>query len=111
MWLIQLMGEIMVVVDVDVVYWIVNVCQVLQLSEFYCVEIGKWMKIDVFVNFGCLVEMFYFLLMKCEVWMYWYFEDNVWYMMYSFYFDLQGILCIMQKMLDLLYDFDCCILF
>jgi hypothetical protein len=97
MWPTQPMGEITIAADIDAAHRIVNVRQVLQPSEFYRAEIGKWTKTDVLVNFGRPVETSYFPLMKREVWTYRYLEDNVWYMMYSFYFDPQGILRTTQK--------------
>lgn len=42
--------------------------------------------------------------MKREVWTYRYLEDNVWYMMYSFYFDDRGILRLTQKTPDPMHD-------
>ncbi|AJY12928.1 hypothetical protein K6W16_26050 [Burkholderia dolosa] len=106
MWPTQPMGEITIAADVDAKDRIVSVRQVLQPSEFYRAEIGKWTKTDVLVNFGRPVETAYFPLMKREVWTYRYLEDNVWYMMYSFYFDPQGILRTTQKTPDPLHDPD-----
>ncbi len=85
------MGETTTAADIDGTGKIVNVRQVLQPNEFYRAQIGTWTKSDVLVNFGRPVETSYFPLMKREVWTYRYLEDNVWYMMYSFYFDDQGI--------------------
>ena len=67
MWPTQPMGEVTVAADVDAAHRIVNVRQVLQPSEFYRAEIGKWTKTDVLVNFGRPVETSYFPLMKREV--------------------------------------------
>ncbi len=78
----------------------------LQPNEFYKYDIGKWTKSDVLVNFGRPEETSYYPLMKREVWTYRYLEDNVWYMMYSFYFDDQGILNFTQKSPDPLHDQD-----
>jgi len=85
---------------------IVTVRQVLQPNEFYRSEIGKWTRSDVLVNFGRPVETSYFPLMKREVWTYRYLEDNYWYMMFSFYFDDQGVLRLTQKSPDPLHDPD-----
>ncbi|HZZ09214.1 MAG TPA: hypothetical protein VFE79_00845 [Paraburkholderia sp.] len=106
MWPTQPMGEFTTAADIDAAGKIVNVRQVLQPNEFYRAEIGKWTKSDVLVNFGRPVETAYFPLMKREVWTYRYLEDNVWYMMYSFYFDDQGIVRLTQKTPDPLHDPD-----
>ncbi|WP_133650600.1 hypothetical protein [Paraburkholderia flava] len=106
MWPTQPMGETTVAADIDGAGKIVNVRQVLQPLEFYRAEIGKWTKNDVLVNFGRPEETAYFPLMKREVWTYRYLEDNVWYMMYSFYFDNQGIVRLTQKTPDPLHDPD-----
>ncbi len=100
MWPTQPMGETTTAADIDASGKIVTVRQVLQPNEFYRAEIGKWTKSDVLVNFGRPVETSYFPLMKREVWTYRYLEDNVWYMMYSFYFDDQGIVRLTQKTPD-----------
>ena len=106
MWPTQPMGETTTAADIDASGKIVNVRQVLQPNEFYRAEVGKWTRDDVLVNFGRPVETNYFRLMKREVWTYRYLEDNVWYMMYSFYFDDQGILRLTQKTPDPLHDPD-----
>jgi hypothetical protein len=106
MWPTQPMGETTTAADIDAAGKIVNVRQVLQPNEFYRAEIGKWTRSDVLVNFGRPVETSYFPLMKREVWTYRYLEDNVWYMMYSFYFDDQGIVRLTQKTPDPLHDPD-----
>jgi hypothetical protein len=106
MWPTQPMGETTVAADIDAHGKVVNVRQVLQVNEFYRAEIGKWTRADVLVNFGRPVETSYFPLMKREVWTYRYMEDNVWYMLYSFYFDHDGILRLMQKTPDPLHDPD-----
>ncbi|OLL32732.1 hypothetical protein BTH42_05135 [Burkholderia sp. SRS-W-2-2016] len=106
MWPTQPMGETTTAADIDAAGKIVTVRQVLQPNEFYRAEIGKWTRSDVLVNFGRPVETSYFPLMKREVWTYRYLEDNVWYMLYSFYFDDQGILRTTQKTPDPLHDPD-----
>jgi len=106
MWPTQPMGETTTTADIDGAGKIVNVRQVLQPNEFYKAQIGTWTKSDVLVNFGRPVETSYFPLMKREVWTYRYLEDNVWYMMYSFYFDDQGVLRTTQKTPDPLHDPD-----
>jgi hypothetical protein len=106
MWPTQPMGEVTTAADIDASGKIVNVRQVLQPNEFYRAQIGHWTKKDVLVNFGRPVETSYFPLMKREVWTYRYLEDNVWYLMYNFYFDDQGILRLTQKTPDPLHDPD-----
>jgi hypothetical protein len=106
MWPTQPMGETTTAADIDGAGKIVSVRQVLQANEFYRAEIGTWTKSDVLVNFGRPVETSYFPLMKREVWTYRYMESNVWYMMYSFYFDDQGILRLTQKTPDPMHDPD-----
>jgi hypothetical protein len=106
MWPTQPMGEYTTAADIDASGKIVNVRQVLQVNEFYRAEIGKWTRNDVLINFGRPEETSYFPLMKREVWTYRYYEDNVWYMLYSFYFDDQGLLRTTQKSPDPLHDPD-----
>jgi hypothetical protein len=106
MWPTQPMGETTTAADIDASGKIVSVRQVLQPNEFYRAQIGTWTRSDVLVNFGRPVETSYFPLMKREVWTYRYLEDNVWYMMYSFYFDDQGIVRLTQKTPDPLHDPD-----
>jgi hypothetical protein len=106
MWPTQPMGETTTAADIDGSGKIVSVRQVLQPNEFYKAEIGKWTKSDVLVNFGRPEDTSYYPLMKREVWTYRYLETNVWYMMYSFYFDDQGILRTTQKSPDPLHDPD-----
>ena len=106
MWPTQPMGETTTAADIDGSGKIVSVRQVLQPNEFYKADIGKWTKSDVLVNFGRPEETSYYPLMKREVWTYRYLEANVWYMMYSFYFDDQGVLRTTQKSPDPLHDPD-----
>ncbi|EEA01102.1 putative lipoprotein [Burkholderia sp. H160] len=106
MWPTQPMGETTTAADIDAAGKIVNMRQVLQPNEFYRAEIGKWTRSDVLVNFGRPVETSYFPMMRREVWTYRYLEDNVWYMLYSFYFDDQGILRLTQKTPDPLHEPD-----
>jgi hypothetical protein len=106
MWPTQPMGETTTAADIDSAGKVVNVRQVLQPNEFYRAQIGTWTRSDVLVNFGRPEETSYFPLMKREVWTYRYMETNIWYMMYSFYFDDQGILRLTQKTPDPLHDPD-----
>jgi hypothetical protein len=106
MWPTQPMGEVTTAADIDGAGKVVNVRQVLQPNEFYRAQIGQWKKSDVLVNFGRPVETSYFPLMKREVWSYRYQEDNVWYYLYNFYFDDQGVLQLTQKTPDPLHEPD-----
>jgi hypothetical protein len=106
MWPTQPLGETTTAADVDASGKVLNVRQVLQVSEFYKVEVGKWTRDDVLVNFGKPEETAYFPLMKREVWSYRYMEDGVWYMLYHFYFDDNGVLRLTQKSPDPLHDPD-----
>lgn len=104
MWPTQPMGEVTTAADVDASGKVVTVRQVLDPNEFYKAQIGTWTKQDVLVNFGRPVETSYFPLMKREVWTYRYLEDNVWYQLYNFYFDPQGVLRLTQKTPDPLHE-------
>jgi hypothetical protein len=106
MWPTQPMGETTTAADIDASGKVVNVRQVLQISELYRAEIGKWTKHDVLINFGKPEETAYFPLMKREVWSYRYMEAGVWYQLYHFYFDDNGILRLTQKTPDPLHDPD-----
>lgn len=104
MWPTQPMGETTTAADVDASGKVVAVRQVLQPSEFYKAQIGTWTKQDVLVHFGRPEETAYFPLMKREVWSYRYLENNVWYQLYHFYFDPEGILRLTQKTPDPLHE-------
>src|SRR5579864_6270873 len=106
MWPTQPLGETTTAADIDASGKIVDVRQVLDENELYKAQIGVWTRKDVLVNFGRPVETSYFPLMKREVWTYRYMEANIWYLMYSFYFDNQGILRLTQKTPDPLHDPD-----
>lgn len=106
MWPTQPFGEVTTAADIDPAGKVITVRQVLQPNEFYKAQIGEWTKRDVLVNFGRPMETSYFPLMKREVWTYRYMEDNVWYLLYSFYFDNDGVLRQMQKTPDPLHDPD-----
>jgi hypothetical protein len=106
MWPSQPLGETTVAADIDGSGKIVNVRQVLDDNEFYKAQIGTWTKKDVLINFGRPEETSYFPLMKREVWTYRYMESNVWYMLYSFYFDDKGVVQLTQKTPDPLHDPD-----
>jgi len=104
MWPTQPMGTTTTAADFDASGKMVSVRQVLQESEFYRAEVGKWTRDDVLVNFGRPFETSYFPLMKREVWSYRYQESNVFYMIFNFYFDDQGIVRQTQKSPDPMRD-------
>lgn len=106
MWPTQPLGETTTAADIDAAGKVVNVRQVLDENEFYRAEMNTWTQKDVLLNFGRPEETAYFPLMKRQVWTYRYMEANVWYMMYNFYFDDQGILRMTQKTPDPLHDPD-----
>jgi hypothetical protein len=106
MWPTQPFGETTTAADIDASGKVVNVRQVLQPLEFYRAQIGKWTRTDVLVNFGRPMDTSYFPLMHKQVWTYRYLENNVWYMLYNFYFDDDGILRLTQKTPDPLHDPD-----
>jgi hypothetical protein len=104
MWPTQPMGTTTTAADIDASGKVVSARQVLQENEFYRAEVGKWTHDDVLVNFGRPFEKSYFPLMKREVWSYRYQESNVFYMIFNFYFDDQGIVRQTQKSPDPLRD-------
>jgi len=106
MWPTQPYGETTTVADVDASGKVLDARQVLQVSEFYKAEVGKWTRDDVLVNFGRPEETAYYPLMKREVWSYRYMEDGVWYMLFHFYFDDNGVLRQLQKTPDPLHEPD-----
>jgi hypothetical protein len=104
MWPTQPMGTTTTAADIDASGKVVSVRQVLQENEFYKAEVNKWTRDDVLVNFGRPFETAYFPRMKRDVWSYRYMESNVYYMIFNFYFDDQGILRQTQKSPDPMRD-------
>jgi hypothetical protein len=100
MWPTQPMGATTTAVDLDASGKVVSVRQVLQDNEFYRAEVGKWTRNDVLINFGRPFETSYFSRMKREVWSYRYLENNINYMIFSFYFDDEGVLRLTQRTPD-----------
>ncbi|OLL27728.1 hypothetical protein BTH42_31455 [Burkholderia sp. SRS-W-2-2016] len=92
MWPTQPMGTTTVAADIDASGKIVNVRQVLQLSEFNRAEIGKWTRDDVLINFGRPVETVFFRRSQREVWSYRYIENNITPLLFNFSFDTNGVL-------------------
>lgn len=106
LWPTQPFGEITTAADVDSNGRVLRVAQVLDNNEFAQAEIGKWTREDVLHHFGRPVETNYFTLMKREAWTYRYMDSDVWYMMYTFLFDDNGVLRSTQKSPDPLHDPD-----
>jgi len=104
MWPTQPMGTTTTAVDFDASGKMVRSRQVLQDNEFYRAEVGKWTQDDVLKNFGRPFETSYFRMMKREVWSYRYMENNIYYMIFNFYFDDQGIVRQTQKSPDPMRD-------
>lgn len=92
MWPTQPMGTTTVAADIDASGKIVNVRQVLQISEFNRAEIGTWTRNDVLINFGRPVETAFFRLSQREVWSYRYVENNITPLLFNFSFDTTGVL-------------------
>jgi len=106
MWPTQPMGSTTVAADIDASGKIVNVRQVLQLSEFNRAEIGKWTRNDVLINFGRPAQTQFFRLSQREVWSYRYTENNIHHMLFNFAFDTNGVLRETQRSPDPLRDRD-----
>ncbi len=106
MWPTQPLGETTTAADIDAAGKVVSVRQILDENEFYKAQMGTWTRKDVLLNFGRPEETAYYPLMKRQVWTYRYMEAGVWYMMYNFYFDDQGVLRTTQKTPDPLHDPD-----
>jgi hypothetical protein len=104
MWPTQPMGTTTVAADIDASGKIVNVRQVLQISEFNRAEIGTWTRNDVLINFGRPVETAFFRLSQREVWSYRYIENNITPLLFNFSFDNTGILRATQRTPDPLRD-------
>ncbi|MGI4816284.1 MAG: hypothetical protein ACRYG5_10255 [Janthinobacterium lividum] len=104
LWPTRPFGEVTTAAVVDASGKVLDVRQVLSNEEFARAEIGRWTKQDVLENFGLPEETAYFPLMKRQVWTYRYKDSGVWYMLYSFYFDPNGILTTTQKTPDPLHD-------
>jgi hypothetical protein len=106
LWPTQPLGETTVGAEIGPDGRLVNLDQMLTQQNFARVIVGQWTKHDVQVWFGLPEETAYFPLMKREVWSYRYMDSNVWYMLYHFYFDDQGIVRMTQKTDDPLHDPD-----
>lgn len=106
LWPTRPFGETTTAADVDASGKVRSIEQVLTNQSLYQAEVGKWTQHDVQVHFGLPEETSYFPLMKRSVWTYRYMDNDVWYMLYHFYFDDAGILRLTQKTPDPLHDPD-----
>ncbi len=106
LWPTRPLGETTVGAEISPDGKLVSLQQLLTEQNFARVIVGQWTKHDIQVNFGLPEETAYFPLMKREVWSYRYMETNVWYKLYHFYFDDQGIVRQTQKTDDPLHDPD-----
>ncbi len=104
MWPSQPFGETTTAIDIDADGKISRVRQVLTGREFAQAQIGLWTRHDVLINFGEPIEIAHFPRMQREVWSYRYRDSDVWYVLYNFYFDANGILRSMQQTPDPLHD-------
>lgn len=104
MWPTRPLGETTTAADVDASGKLLSIRQILTNTSFAQAEVDKWTKDDVLVHFGKPEETAYFPLMKRAVWSYRYMDNDVWYMLYHFYFDDSGVLRQTQKSPDPLHD-------
>jgi outer membrane protein assembly factor BamE (lipoprotein component of BamABCDE complex) len=104
MWPTQPMGTTTTAVDLDASGKTTSVRQVLQENEFYRAEVNKWTRNDVLTAFGRPFETVHFKRMDREVWSYRYMENNIYHMIFNFYFDPQGVLRQTQKQPDPQFD-------
>jgi len=104
MWPTQPLGETTTAVDINPSGIAVKVDQVLTENNFALAQPQVWTQHDVLIHFGKPEETAYFPLMKRAVWSYRYTENNIWYMLYHFYFDDNGVLQMTQKSVDPLHD-------
>jgi len=106
MWPAQPFGEKTIAIDIEADGKISRVRQVLAEKEFEQAQIGLWTQHDVLIHFGKPVEISKFPRMQREVWSYRYMDNDVWYVLYHFYFDPNGVLRTTQQTPDPLHDPD-----
>lgn len=106
MWPTRPYGEVTTAADIGPDSRIRVVRQVLTRENLERAAVDHWTKDDVRINYGLPEETAYYPLMKREVWTYRYYADDVWYMLYHFYFDDAGVLRMTQNMLDPLHNPD-----
>lgn len=104
MWPTQPLGETTTAADIDPHGMAVSVKQVLTANNFAQAIPQQWTQHDVLIHFGKPEETAYFPLMKRQVWSYRYTENNIWYLLYHFYFDDNGVLQTTQKSDDPLHE-------
>lgn len=104
MWPTQPMGTTTTAADIDASGKVQSIRQVLQENEFYRAEVGKWTRDDMLINLGRPFETSHFSRTKREVWSYRYVENNINYLIFSFYFDDQGVLRQTRKSPDPMRD-------
>ncbi|RKP57453.1 hypothetical protein [Pararobbsia silviterrae] len=104
LWPTRPFGETTVGAEISPDGKLVNLDQMLTDQNFARVIVGQWTKHDIQITFGLPEETAYFPLMKREVWSYRYMQANVWYRLYHFYFDDQGVVRMTQTTEDPLHD-------
>ncbi len=106
LWPTQPFGETTTAVDIDASGKVVQVAQVLDNAYFYQAVPDKWTQQDVLSHFGQPVCKQYFQLSHRAAWSYRYMDAGVWYSMFVFLFDDNGVLKGTQKSPDPLHDPD-----
>lgn len=106
MWPTRPLGETTTAAEINPAGIAVNVEQALTANNFAQAQPQVWTQHDVLIHFGIPEETAYFPLMKRQVWSYRYTENNIWYMLYHFYFDNNGVLQTTQKSDDPLHNDD-----
>ncbi len=104
LWTTQPYGSFATAAEIDAKGKIIYVKPILTTQEFAQAEINKWSKHDILTHFGKPAQTTYFARMQREVWSYRYQESHIYYLLYHFYFDKNGILRSTQKTLDPLHD-------
>ncbi len=104
LWTSQPYGSFATAAEIDAKGKVISVKQVLANEEFAQAKIGSWTKQDVRAHFGKPAETTYFSRMQREAWSYRYQENPIYYMLYHFYFDTNGVLRSTQKTIDPLHD-------
>lgn len=106
LWPTKPFGETTLAVDVDASGKVVKTFQVLDNAYFYQAVPDKWTQKDVLSHFGEPVCKQYFSLSHRAAWSYRYMDAGVWYGMFVFLFDDNGVLRGTQKAPDPLRDPD-----
>jgi hypothetical protein len=106
LWPTRPFGETTVAVDVDASGKVLQTIQVLDNRYLYQAIPDKWTQKDVLSHFGEPVCKQYFSLSHRAAWSYRYMDAGVWYSMFVFLFDDQGVLRGTQKAPDPMHDPD-----